>query len=156
VNVVRGGRAPEREQFVVARAATLLGGIASVLLGIVFEGENVAYMVGLAFAIAASANFPALVLSIFWRAFTTRGAQASMIVGTLSALVLIFLSPTIQVSVLGRESAFFPLRNPGLVTIPLSFLVGMVVSILLPESEASGRFAEVQHRVHLGPEADGA
>jgi cation/acetate symporter len=156
VNVVRGGRAPEREQFVVARVATLLGGISSVLLGIVFKGENVAYMVGLAFAIAASANFPALVLSIFWRPFTTRGAQASMIVGTLAALVLIFLSPTIQVSVLGRESALFPLRNPGLVTIPLAFLVGMAVSILAPESEASLRFAEVQHRVHLGPEVDGA
>jgi cation/acetate symporter len=156
VNVVRSGRAPEREQFVVARVAALLGGVASVLLGIVFKGENVAYMVGLAFAIAASANFPALVLSIFWRPFTTRGAQASMIVGTLSALLLIFLSPTIQVGVLGREAAPFPLRNPGLVTIPLSFLVGMAVSLLAPEREASSVFAEFQHRVHLGPEADEA
>jgi len=110
-------------------------------------------MVGLAFAIAASANFPALVLSIYWRRFTTRGAQASMIVGTLSALLLIFLSPTIQVSVLGRVSAPFPLKNPGLVTIPLSFLVGMVVSLLTPERDASERFDEVQRRVHLGPAA---
>ena len=125
-------------------------------LGIVFKGEDVAYMVGLAFAIAASANFPALLLSIFWRPFTTRGAQASMIVGTVSALLLIFLSPTIQVTVLGRESAPFPLKNPGLVTIPLSFLVGMLVSLVTPEGEASSRFAEVQHRVHLGPEADEA
>jgi cation/acetate symporter len=156
VNVVRGGRAPEREQFVVARVATVLGGVASVLLGIVFKGENVAYMVGLAFAIAASANFPALVLSIFWRPFSTRGAQASMIVGTVSALLLIFLSPTIQVSVLGRDSAPFPLRNPGLVTIPLSFLVGMAVSLLAPEREAASGFAEFQHRVHLGPEAEEA
>jgi cation/acetate symporter len=156
VNVVRGGRAPEREQFVVARVATVLGGVASVLLGVVFKGENVAYMVGLAFAIAASANFPALVLSIFWRPFSTRGAQASMIVGTLSALLLIFLSPTIQVSVLGRESAPFPLRNPGLVTIPLSFLVGMAVSLLAPERVTPADFAAFQHRVHLGPEADEA
>jgi cation/acetate symporter len=79
-----------------------------------------------------------------------------MLVGTLSALLLIFLSPTIQVSVLGREAAPFPLRNPGLVTIPLSFLVGMAVSLLVPEREASSGFAEFQHRVHLGPEADGA
>jgi cation/acetate symporter len=156
VNVVRGGRAPEREQLVVARIATILGGVASVLLGIVFQGQNVAYMVGLAFAIAASANFPALVLSIFWRPFSTRGAQASMIVGTVSALLLIFLSPTIQVSVLGRETAPFPLRNPGLVTIPLSFLVGMVVSLLVPERGAASSFAELQRRVHLGPEADEA
>jgi cation/acetate symporter len=128
--------------------------VASVALGIVFKGENVAYMVGLAFAIAASANFPALVLSIFWRPFTTRGAQASMLTGTFASLLLIVLSPTIQVSVLGRESALFPLRNPGLVSIPLAFLVGMTVSVLWPEPEAARRFPEVQHRVHLGPERD--
>ena len=95
-----------------------------------------------------------LVLSIFWRPFTTRGAQASMIAGTLSALVLIFLSPTIQVGVLGHASAPFPLKNPGLVTIPLAFLVAIVVSLLAPEREASERFPEVQRRVHLGPEAE--
>jgi cation/acetate symporter len=156
VNVVRGGKAPEHEQFVVARVATVLGGLVSIALGIVFKGQNVAYMVGLAFAIAASANFPALVLSVFWKPFTTRGAQASMIVGTLSALVLIFLSPTIQVSVLGRASAPFPLRNPGLITIPLASLVGIVVSLLTRESEASERFPAMQHRLHLGPEADQA
>jgi cation/acetate symporter len=156
VNVVRGGHAPEHEQFVVARIATVLGGVASIALGIVFKGQNVAYMVGLAFAIAASANFPALVLSVFWRPFTTRGAQASMIVGTLSALLLIFLSPTIQVSVLGRPTAPFPLRNPGLVTIPLSFVVGIAVSLLTKESEAEQRFPSMQHRLHLGPEADQA
>lgn len=154
VNVVRGGKAPEHEQFVVARVATVLGGVASVLLGIVFKGENVAYMVGLAFAIAASANFPAIVLSIFWRPLTTRGAQASMIAGTLASLVLIYLSPTIQVSVLGHDSAPFPLKNPGLVSIPLAFAVGMVVSLLTPEPEASQGFDEMQRRVHLGPEAD--
>jgi len=156
VNVVRGGHAPEHEQFVVARIATVLGGVASIALGIVFKGQNVAYMVGLAFAIAASANFPALVLSVFWRPFTTRGAQASMIVGTLSALLLIFLSPTIQVSVLGRASAPFPLRNPGLITIPLSFVVGIVVSLLTKESEAGERFPAMQQRLHLGPESDQA
>jgi cation/acetate symporter len=155
VNVVRGGRAPEHEQFLVARIASVLGGVVSVALGIVFKGENVAYMVGLAFAIAASANFPALVLSIFWGRFTTRGAQASMIAGTLAALVLIYLSPTIQLAVLHHASAPFPLRNPGLVSIPLAFLVGIAVSLLAPEREASERFAEVRRRVHLGPQAAG-
>src|SRR5512143_2356822 len=124
VNVVRGGKAPEQEQLRVARGATVLLAIASIALGIAFQGQNVAYMVGLAFAIAASANFPALVLSIFWRRFTTRGAQASMLVGTASALLLIYLSPTIQVQILKHASAPFPLKNPGLVTIPLSFVVG--------------------------------
>jgi cation/acetate symporter len=156
VNVVRGGHAPEHEQFLVARVAAVLGGVASVALGIVFKGQNVAYMVGLAFAIAASANFPALVLSVFWRPFTTRGAQASMIVGTFSALLLIYLSPTIQVSVLGHATAPFPLKNPGLVTIPLSFLVGIGVSLFTQESDAGERFPQMQQRLHLGPEADQA
>ncbi|HXY41709.1 MAG TPA: cation acetate symporter, partial [Vicinamibacteria bacterium] len=152
VNVVRRGHAPEREQFVVARVAAVLGGVVSITLGIVFKGQNVAYMVGLAFAIAASANFPALVLSVFWSRFTTRGAQASMLVGTACALVLIYFSPTIQVTVLHHKAAPFPLKNPGLVSIPLAFAVGMAVSLLKPEREASARFPELQRRVHLGPE----
>jgi cation/acetate symporter len=154
VNVVRGGKAPEREQLRVARAATILLALASIALGIAFQGQNVAYMVGLAFAIAASANFPALVLSIFWRRFTTRGAQASMLVGTASALVLIYLSPTIQMDMLQQASAPFPLKNPGLVTLPLSFLVGIVVSLLAPEPAAEERYAEIEKRVHLGELAD--
>ncbi|HET7295054.1 MAG TPA: sodium/solute symporter [Vicinamibacteria bacterium] len=151
VNVVRGAHASEAEQLRVARVATVLLGVLSIGLGIAFKGQNVAYMVGLAFAIAASANFPALVMSVFWRRLTTAGAQASMLVGTTSALVLIYLSPTIQMGVLGREAALFPLRNPGLVTIPLAFLVGAAVSLLFPEREAEERFEELENRVHLGP-----
>jgi cation/acetate symporter len=155
VSVVRGSRADTREQLRVARLASVLLGLLSIVLGIAFKGQNVAYMVGLAFAIAASANFPALVMSVFWRRFTTRGAQASMLVGTVSALLLIYLSPTIQQGVLGRPGALFPLRNPGLVTIPLAFLVGMAVSLLFPEREAGERFAELERRLHLGPELVG-
>ena len=151
VNVVRHGNASEREQFTVARASTVVLGVLAIVLGIVFKGQNVAYMVGLAFAIAASANFPALVLSMFWRRFTTRGAQMSMLVGTASSLLLIYLSPTIQVDILKNSAAWFPLRNPGLVTIPLSFAVAIVVSSLWPEAEADSRFAEVEHRVHAVP-----
>ena len=150
VNVVRGGEAPESEQLKVARGSTVLLGIVSVVLGIAFKGQNVAYMVGLAFAIAASANFPALVLSVFWKPFTTRGAQASMLVGTATALLLIYLSPTIQVQMLGHATAPFPLKNPGLVTIPLSFVVGIVVSLVFPEKEADAAFAAMQTRLHLG------
>jgi cation/acetate symporter len=150
VSVVRKGVASEKEQFRVARGASLLLGVLAILLGMAFRGQNVAFMVGLAFAIAASANFPALVLSIFWRGFTTRGAQASMLVGTASALILIYLSPTVQVGVLGRAGAWFPLSNPGLVTIPLSFLVGVVVSLASPEPAAAAAFADVERRLHLG------
>ena len=152
VSVVRKGHADEREQFRVARASTILLGIVSILLGIAFKGQNVAYMVGLAFAIAASANFPALVLSMFWSRLTTGGAQASMLVGTLSALVLIYLSPTIQVDILGNASAWFPLRNPGIVTVPLSFAVAIGVSLLRPVESERTRFAELERRIHLGAE----
>jgi cation/acetate symporter len=152
VSVVRRGSAPEREQLMVARGATVALALLSVVLGIAFKGQNVAFMVGLAFAIAASANFPALVLSVFWKPFTTRGAQASMIVGSLSSLILIGLSPTIQVQMLGHASAPFPLANPGIVTIPLSFATGILVSLLSPEAAASEAFAGLQKRLHLGAE----
>jgi cation/acetate symporter len=107
-------------------------------------------MVGLAFAIAASANFPALVLSVFWRRLTTRGACASMLAGTVSSLVLIYFSPTIQIDVLHHATAAFPLRNPGLISLPLAVVTGIVVSLVWPEREAEARFTEVEHRVHLG------
>ena len=150
VNVFRHGAATEAEQLRVARIATLLLGVLAIVLGIAFQGQNVAYMVGLAFAIAASANFPALVLSVFWRRFTTRAAQTSMLVGTASSLLLIYLSPTIQIDILGREDALFPLRNPGLVSIPLAFAVAYFVAIVWPDAEASARFVEVERRVHIG------
>jgi cation/acetate symporter len=150
VNVVRQGHAPEAEQLRVARVATILLGLLSIILGIAFKGQNVAYMVGLAFAIAASANFPALVMSVFWRPFTTRGAQASMLAGTTAALVLIYFSPTIQVQILGNAAAPFPLRNPGIVTIPLAFAAGVAVSLLWPEKRADEAFPGLQHRLHLG------
>jgi cation/acetate symporter len=152
VNVVRGAHASEREQLVVARIATIVLAMVSILLGIAFKGQNVAYMVGLAFAIAASANFPALVLSIFWRQLTTAGAQASMIVGTVSTVALIWLSPTIQVEVFGNAEAWFPLRNPGIVTIPLSFAVAVGVSLLRPVASEEQRFIELERRLHLGVE----
>jgi cation/acetate symporter len=149
VNVVRHGAASEVEQLRVARGSTVLLGALAIGLGIAFKGQNVAYMVGLAFAIAASANFPALVLSIFWRKFTTHAAQMSMLAGTFSSLILIYFSPTIQIDILKNTSAWFPLRNPGLVSIPLSFLVAIVVSSMWPEPEAEARFAEVQQKVHF-------
>jgi cation/acetate symporter len=150
VNVFRNGHADETEQFRVARVATLMLGVVAIILGMVFKGQNVAYMVGLAFAIAASANFPALLLSMLWRRFTTSGAVSSILVGSISSLVLIYLSPTIQMTILKHDTALFPLKNPGLVTIPLSFLVGIVVSLFTAEQGAAKRFQEVEHRIHTG------
>ena len=150
VSVVRKGRADAREQLRVARLATLALGIVAVGLGITFKGQNVAFMVSLAFAIAASANFPALVLAIFWRRYTTAGAVTSMGTGTLVTLALIYLSPTIQVDILGQGGAWFPLKNPALVTIPLSFLAGILVSLLAPEPEAAAGFTRLERQTHLG------
>jgi Na+(H+)/acetate symporter ActP len=152
VSVFRGPKADEREQLAVARVATVLLAIVSIVLGITFKGQNVAYMVGLAFAIAASANFPALVLAIFWPRLTTAAACLSMLVGTASTLVLIWLSPTVQIDILHHASASFPLRNPGIVTIPLAFAVAILVSVLRPVASEARRFAELERQLHVGVE----
>jgi cation/acetate symporter len=151
VSVVRRGHAPAAEQLAVARLATVALGLVAIALGITFKGQNVAFMVSLAFAIAASANFPALTLSIFWSRCTTLGAVSSMVTGTVTTLVLIALSPTVQVELLGG-TAWFPLRNPALVTIPLAFAVGIAVSLGARERGTKARFAEVERRMLIGAE----
>lgn len=150
VSVIRNGQASEKDELRIARTATVCIGIVAILLGIVFKGQNVAFMVALAFAIAASANLPSLLLSILWKKFTTQGAVWSMLVGTFSTLLLIWLSPTVQVGILKAPSAWFPLTNPAIITIPLSFLVGIVVSLLTREQEAETKFVEVERKVNLG------
>jgi cation/acetate symporter len=135
-SVVRKGEARPGEELKVARGAALVLGVIAVVLGIVFKGQNVAFMVSLAFAIAASANFPALVLSIFWRRCTTQGAVASMVAGTAGTLLLIWFSPVIQVDILKHTSAWFPLKNPAVLTIPASFLIGIIVSLMTSDAKA--------------------
>jgi cation/acetate symporter len=150
VSVVRKGSGDTQEELRVARIATIGLGIVAVLLGISFKGQNVAYMVSLAFAIAASGNFPALVLSIFWRRSSTAGVVAAMLVGTAATLVLIWFSPTVQVDILKHADAWFPLRNPALVTMPLAFISGLVVSALTPEAQAAEKFAHIERQMHMG------
>jgi cation/acetate symporter len=151
-HVVRRGKIEEREQLKVARIATVCLAVVAILLGIVFEGQNVAFMVGLAFSIAASANFPALLLSMTWRRFTTRGAVASMVTGTVSTLTLILLSPTVWKDLLHNAEPILSLKNPGIITVPLSFVVGIVVSLTSREPEAESGFEAAQHRMHFGPD----
>ena len=153
VNVVRHGSAPEREQLNVAKIATLLLGVVAVVLGIVLQGQNVAFMVGLAFAVAASGNFPALLLTLYWRRMTTWGAVTAIIVGTVSALVLILLSPTVWVDVLKNEAAIFPLKNPAIVSMSLAFLSAIIVSLLTREPGAEERFVQAERQIHLGAAA---
>lgn len=149
VNVVKGGHASEKEQIKVARVATFIFGIAAILLGILFKGQNVAFMVGLVFAIACSANFPALLLSIVWKKFTTAGATASILTGALLAALLIFLSPTVWVDVLKNPKAIFPLKNPAIISMTVSFIVAIAVSLLFPEKEAEEKFDQAKVRTYL-------
>ncbi len=153
VSVYRKGHAPHEEQLRVARAATVVLAVVAIALGILFKGQNVAFMVGLAFAVAASGNFPALVLSVFWRRFTTNGAVAAILTGTGGSLVLIGVSPTIMVDVFGAETALFSLKNPAIVTIPAGFLAGVVVSLARPEPAAASGFDAKERRMILGFQA---
>jgi cation/acetate symporter len=134
----------------VARIATLATGLISIVLGLLFKGQNVAFMVGLAFSIAASANFPALILSILWKPFTTKGAVASIVTGTALSILLIFLSPTVWVNILGYEEAIFPLKNPALISFPAAFLTGIIISLWRPNKQAQQKFEEEKLRTYLG------
>ncbi len=150
VSVIKKGKSDEAGEVKVARGATLLIGIMAIVLGLIFKGQNVAFMVGLAFSIAASANFPSLLLSILWKKFTTKGAVASIVTGASLAVTLIFLSPTVWVDVLGNETAIFPLKNPALISMTAAFIAGIVVSLFTKEDEAALKFEDEKLRTYLG------
>ncbi|MEZ5498503.1 MAG: sodium/solute symporter [Steroidobacteraceae bacterium] len=154
-HVIRHGKADVMEQLRIARIATIVLGIAAVALGLWFKGQNVAFMVGLAFAVAASGNFPALVLAIFWRGLTTAGAVVAIASGTVLACALILLSPTVQIDILGHASAPFPLKNPALVSMPVAFVVAILVSLLRPENASAAGFDASHDRALLGAEDSG-
>jgi cation/acetate symporter len=131
-NVFRKGKSSEADEMKMSKIASIVLGIVAVLLGIVFEKQNVAFMVGLAFAIAASGNFPVLILSILWKGLTTRGALWGGYLGLGSAVVLTVLGPsmwvdTFHLAAKAAESPF-PLKNPALVSMPLAFIVAWLVS----------------------------
>jgi cation/acetate symporter len=129
-NVIARGRATEAQQMRISRLSTITLGVLAILLGILFENQNVAFMVGLAFAIAASANFPVLVLSISWRNCTTRGATIGGFLGLASATIWVVLSKTVWVDVLGFSEAIVPFPNPGIFSIPLAFFAIWLFSTL--------------------------
>ncbi len=129
VNTLRRGHVAPAEQLLVGRIASVLLSFVALGLGYLFQGQNISYVSALGLAIAASANFPALLLAVFWPRFTAAGAFAGMLTGLVLSLVLIWLSPLIQVAVLHREAAIFPLQNPGIVTVPAAFLAAILVSV---------------------------
>jgi cation/acetate symporter len=150
ISVVKKGHANEKGEVKVAKVATVCIGMVAILLGLIFKGQNVAFMVGLAFSIAASANFPSLLLSILWKSFTTRGAVASIITGTSFSIGLILLSPTVWVDIFHFKEAVFPLKNPAIISLPMSFIVGILYSVMKKEPEAAAKFEEEKLRTYLG------
>ena len=160
-SVLRRGRVDEATEIRVSKVTTVLLGIFAMALGIVFQKINVAFMVGLAFAVAASANFPVLLLSMLWKGLTTRGAVIGGFVGLVSALVLTIVSPGIWEAVLGypKGSSLFPYVSPALFTTPLGFFCCWIFSVLDNSASAKAeRIAfEAQYvRSQTGIGAEGA
>ncbi|SEI27001.1 cation/acetate symporter [Paraburkholderia hospita] len=120
-NVIRRGAATDREEMQVSRITTLVLGVLAILLGIAFEKQNIAFIVSLTFSIAASSNFPVLLLSIYWRGLTTRGAVVGGSLGLITAVGLTILSPTVWVQVLGHPHAIYAYEYPALFSMIVAF-----------------------------------
>ncbi len=159
-SVIKKGKASPRQEVKVARITVVVIGLVAIIGGIGANGQNVAFLVALAFAVAASANLPTIVYSLFWKGFTTRGALWSMYGGLTSALVLIVFSPVVSGSetsmIPGADFAIFPLSNPGVVSIPLAFLLGWIASILERRVESADKQTEMEVRSLTGVGAEKA
>jgi cation/acetate symporter len=148
----RGKERSPGEEVRVARVTAFVVGAVSILIAILLgPNANVAFLVALAFAVAASANLPVIVLSLFWRRFNTRGAVAGLATGLLSSLILILLSPSVM-----KGDALFPLENPGIVSIPLGFLGAALGALTGREPEAEEKFTELNVRANTGLGAEKA
>ncbi|WLQ47522.1 cation acetate symporter [Streptomyces poriferorum] len=148
-NVIRKGKATEKEEMRAARWAAVFIGAAAIVLGAFARDMNVAGLVALAFAVAASANLPTLLYSLFWKRFTTQGALWSIYGGLASSVILVLFSPVVSGNAKtsmfkGVDFAWFPLENPGLISIPLGFLLGWIGSLLSKEEPDKGKYAELE------------
>ncbi|QIZ46025.1 cation/acetate symporter ActP [Dickeya zeae] len=121
-NVIKKGQATERDELRVSKLTVLALGIIAILLGILFENQNIAFMVGLAFSIAASCNFPIILLSMYWSKLTTRGAMIGGWAGLLTAVILMILGPTIWVKILGHATPIYPYEYPALFSMLVAFI----------------------------------
>ncbi|MEZ2863344.1 cation acetate symporter [Proteus terrae] len=128
-NVIKNGHADEKQELKVSKITVVILGIVAIGLGILFEKQNIAFMVGLAFSIAASCNFPIILLSMYWKGLTTRGAVAGGWSGLLVAVTLMILGPTIWVSILGHKKPIYPYEYPALFSIIIAFVVSWLFSI---------------------------
>ncbi len=159
-SVVKKGKARPEDEVKVARRTVVIIGIVAILGGIGANGQNVAFLVALAFAVAASANLPTILYSLFWKKFSTQGAVWSMYGGLVSAILLIALSPVVSGTatsmIPGANFAIFPLSNPGLISIPLAFILGWLGTVLdkVPRDVAKQAEMEVRSLTGVGAEKE--
>ena len=135
--VIKKGKAKEADEMRVTKITTLMLGVVAILLGIIFEKQNIAFMVGLAFSIAASCNFPVLFLSMYWKGLSTRGALIGGSLGLATALILTVISPTVWVDVFGYAEAIFPYKYPALFSMIVAF-VGIWFFSITDKSKSAG------------------
>ncbi len=157
--VIRKGKATDEEEMKVSKRTVLVIGIVAILLGFAFENQNIAFMVGLAFALAASANFPILILSIYWSKLTTRGAFIGGFMGLITAIVLVVLSKTVWVDIFKFEKEIFPYTQPALFSILVAFIAIWFFSITDKSARAEqdrAGFEAQKIRGETGIGADGA
>ncbi|MGE7437237.1 solute symporter family protein [Kitasatospora sp. NPDC001175] len=153
-NVIRRGRAGEQEEVRAAKLAAVAIGAIAILLSIFADQLNTAALVALAFAVAASANLPTLLYSLFWKRFNTAGAVSSVYAGLVSSVVLVVFSPVVsgaKTSLLPhRDFHWFPLENPGLISIPIGFLAGWIGTLLAKDTADAAKYAELEVRSLTG------
>ncbi|MGL5810392.1 MAG: solute symporter family protein [Nocardioides sp.] len=168
-SVFKRGEASDAEEIRVARIAAFVIGGAAILLAIPAQNLNIAFLVALAFAVAASANLPAILYNMYWRRFNTRGAVWSIYGGLISSLTLVFFSPVVSGKgadpVTGKslslfpadvDFSWFPLENPGIVSIPLGFLLGYLGTVTSKDQEAVDEYGELEVRSLTGAGAEAA
>jgi len=159
-SVLKSHQVTEDEQVRVSRVTVVVLGIVAIGLGILANGQNIAFLVALAFAVAAAANLPTILFSLYWRRFNTRGALWSMYGGLISTIVLIVFSPAVSgaktAMLPSLDFAWFPLANPGIVSIPLAFILGIVGTLSSPDDENPALAAEMEVRSLTGIGAEKA
>lgn len=159
-SVLKAHKVTEQEQVRVSRITAVVLGVFAIGLGILANGQNVAFLVALAFAVAAAANLPTIVYSLYWKRFNTRGALWSMYGGLISTIVLIVFSPAVSGSktamIPGADFDFFPLANPGIVSIPLAFALGIIGTLTSSDTGDAELNAEMEVRSLTGVGAEKA
>ncbi|GAB07916.1 sodium/solute symporter [Gordonia amarae] len=160
-NVIKRNKVSEDDQVRVSRYTVVVLGVLGIVLGILANGQNIAFLVALAFAVAASANLPTIVYSLYWKRFNTRGALWSIYGGLGSCIFLIIFSPAVSGAktsmITGVDFHWFPLENPGIVSIPLAFILGIVGTLTTPQDKGNpARNAEMEVRSLTGVGAEQA